>query len=197
MQFIKKTSSRQSIISFAIKLVIALVILTGIVFLGMMGSGKTSIGYMISKRLNLDFFDIDQYIEKELGMTIFKIFETKGENFFRNFEEKITLEILKKNSVVISLGGGAFLNSRIRKEILTNPISFWLKWKNETLIKRILNNSKRPLAHKATKNELINLIKKRSNFYSKALYKVNCDNLTKTKLRDKIINIYEKNKTSN
>jgi shikimate kinase/shikimate kinase/3-dehydroquinate synthase len=168
-----------------------------IVFLGMMGSGKTSIGYMISKRLNLDFFDIDQYIEKELGMTIFKIFETKGENFFRNFEEKITLEILKKNSVVISLGGGAFLNSRIRKEILTNHISFWLKWKNETLIKRILNNSKRPLAHKATKNELINLIKKRSNFYSKALYKVNCDNLTKTKLRDKIINIYEKNKTSN
>ena len=41
-------------------------------------------------------------------MTIFKIFETKGEIFFRNFEEKITLEILKKDSVVISLGGGAF-----------------------------------------------------------------------------------------
>ena len=168
-----------------------------LVFLGMMGSGKTSIGKMISQKLNLDFFDIDQCIEKELGMTISKIFETKGENFFRNFEEKITLDILKKNGIVISLGGGAFLNPKIRKEILTNHISFWLKWKNKTLIKRIHNNSKRPLAYRSTKNELINLIKKRSNFYSKALYKVNCDNLTKIKLRDRILNIYETNKINN
>ena len=168
-----------------------------IVFLGMMGSGKSSIGFLISKRLRMEFFDIDQCIEKELGMTIFKIFETKGEIFFRNLEEKITMEILKKDSVVISLGGGAFLNSRIRREILTNHVSFWLKWKNETLVKRILNSAKRPLAHKATKSELINLIKKRSNIYSKALYRVNCDNLTKTKLRDKILNIFETKKINN
>ena len=67
-----------------------------IVFLGMMGSGKTSIGYMVSKKLNLDFFDIDNLIEKKLDLNISKIFEIKGEKFFREFEEKTTLEYIKK-----------------------------------------------------------------------------------------------------
>ena len=162
-----------------------------IVFLGMMGSGKTSIGSMVSKRLNLKFFDIDQIIQKELGLTIVKIFEKKGEVFFRSFEEKICSKILKKRNVVISLGGGTFLNKKIRKEIIDNHISFWLNWKKETLIKRIKNSSKRPIAYKASYDELIDLIKKRSNIYEKALYKVNCDNLTKKEIVDKVINIYE------
>ena len=67
-----------------------------IVFLGMMGSGKTSVGKLISKKLKLDFFDIDQQIEKKLNMEILKIFREKGELFFRKIEEKITLDILKK-----------------------------------------------------------------------------------------------------
>ena len=74
-----------------------------IVFLGMMGSGKTSIGLLISKKLNLQFYDIDQIIEKELEMSISDIFEQKGEKFFRDFEEKTTLKILKKKLIVISL----------------------------------------------------------------------------------------------
>ena len=67
-----------------------------IVFLGMMGSGKTSLGAMISRKLKLNFFDTDNCIEKELGMKIQKIFELKGEKYFREIEEKITLDILKK-----------------------------------------------------------------------------------------------------
>ena len=67
-----------------------------IVFLGMMGSGKSSIGYLVSKKLKLDFIDIDQEIEDKLQMTISKIFQNKGEKFFRNFEEKLTLKLLKK-----------------------------------------------------------------------------------------------------
>ena len=54
-----------------------------IVFLGMMGSGKSSIGLLVSKKLKMKFFDIDHLIEKELNMTISEIFETKGEKFFR------------------------------------------------------------------------------------------------------------------
>ena len=165
-----------------------------IVFLGMMGSGKSSVGSLVSKKLNLDFFDIDFHIEKELGMKISQIFETKGEKFFRGFEEKITLKILKKKKIIISLGGGAFLNKNIRDEVLTNHFSFWLNWDDEIIIKRIRNNSKRPIAFKATKEELLQLIKKRSNFYSKALYKVNCNNLAKNEVANKIINIYETNK---
>ena len=165
-----------------------------IVFLGMMGSGKSSQGLLLSKRLGLDFFDIDKIIEQELKSTISEIFKNKGENFFRQAEEKITLKILKNKKGVISLGGGAFLNKKIRQEVLTNHSSFWLKWENKTLIKRIKNSYKRPIALKLSNNELLDLIKKRSNFYSKALYKVNCDNLTKNELTQKIINIYETNK---
>ena len=97
--------------------------------------------------------------------------------------------------MVISLGGGAFLNKKIRKEILENHISFWLKWKDETLVNRIKNSQKRPIAFKATKNELKELIKKRSIVYSKAMYKIDCDNLTKNEIVTNVLNMYETNYT--
>ena len=165
-----------------------------IVFLGMMGSGKSSVGKIISKRLRVDFFDIDTLVENELKMKISKIFQEKGEKFFREYEEKKTMEILKKKKIIVSLGGGAFLNNNIRNEILNNHQSFWLSWDNETIIERIKNSSNRPLLNNLTKNDIIKLIKKRSTIYSKALYKIDCSNLTKTKIVEKILNIYETNK---
>ena len=168
-----------------------------IVFLGMMGSGKTAVGRLVSKKLKIDFFDIDEHIEKSLRMKISKIFTLKGEKFFRQFEKKMTINILKKKNIVIALGGGAFLNKSIRQEILTNHTSFWLNLRSRILIDRIKNSSKRPLASKATKDELINLIKKRSHFYSKALYKVDCNDLTKNEIVNKVIDIYETDKVNN
>ena len=162
-----------------------------LVFLGMMGSGKSSIGSMIAKKLKLDFVDIDKEIENELGMSIRKIFETEGENYFRKFEEKVTLKKLKLNNTVISLGGGAFTNKDIRKEVIKNHLSFWLNWNYEILLNRIKNSKKRPIAFNATDNELIDLIKKRSNIYSKALYEIKCDNLSKNEITKNILKIYE------
>ena len=162
-----------------------------LVFLGMMGSGKSSIGSLAAKRLKLNFIDIDKEIEKELGTSIKKIFKTKGESYFRKFEEKITLKKLKLNSVVISLGGGAFTNRNIRKEVLKDNLSFWLNWNENILLSRIKNSKKRPLAFNATDNELIDLIQKRSNIYSKALYEIKCDNLSKSEIVKKILEIYE------
>ena len=162
-----------------------------LVFLGMMGSGKSSIGLQIAKKLKLTFVDIDKEIEKELGISIKKIFETKGENFFRKFEEKITLKKLKLDSVVISLGGGAFTNKLIRKEVLRSSVSFWLNWNTTILLKRIRYSKKRPLAFNATDNQLVDLIKKRNNIYSKALYEIKCDNLSKKQVIDKVLKIYE------
>jgi shikimate kinase/shikimate kinase/3-dehydroquinate synthase len=162
-----------------------------LIFLGMMGSGKSSIGSLVAKKLQLNFIDIDNEIETELGLSIKKIFETKGENYFRKFEEKITLKKLKLNPVIISLGGGAFTNRNIRKEVIKNHLSFWLNWSNEILINRIKNSKKRPLVSNASENEIIDLIKKRSNIYAKALYKIECDSLTKKEIVEKILNIYE------
>ena len=167
-----------------------------IVFLGMMGSGKSSIGKLLSKKLNLKFSDIDEIIEDKLSMTIADIFIKKGENFFRNFEEKLTLDILKKENIIISLGGGAFMNKNIRDEILKNHYSFWLNWNSKTLIKRIKNSPKRPIAFKASNKELLNLIKKRSLTYSKASYKINCEQLSKNEIVNKVINIYENKKNN-
>ena len=162
-----------------------------LVFLGMMGSGKSSIGSLIAKKLQLNFIDIDNVIENELGLSIKKIFEIKGENYFRKFEKKTTLKKLKSSSTVISLGGGAFSNKNIRKEVITNHISFWLNWSNDILLNRIKNSKKRPLAFNSSENEIIDLIKKRSNIYSKALYKIECDNLTKKEIVKEILKIYE------
>ena len=164
-----------------------------LVFLGMMGSGKSSIGDLVSKKLDLPFIDIDNLITNDTGMSISEIFETKGEIYFRNLEEKITLKSLKKIKSVISLGGGGFINDKIRKEILINHFSFWLDWDESVLIKRIKDSKKRPLAFKSTDQEIKRMIKKRSKIYTNAQFKINCNNLTKAEIVSDILKIYELN----
>ena len=164
-----------------------------LVFLGMMGSGKSSIGNLVSKKLNLPFIDIDSLIVKTTGMNISQIFEIKGENYFRNLEEKITIKSLKKINNIISLGGGGFINDKIRKEVIDNHYSFWLNWDESILINRIKNSKKRPLAFKSTDQEIKKMIKKRSKIYSYAQFKINCNKLTKTEIVKKIIKMYELN----
>ena len=162
-----------------------------LVFLGMMGSGKTTIGSIISKKLKMKFFDIDQVIENETKKTISEIFKKNGEKFFRELEEKITLEKLKEKNSVISLGGGGFTNNKIQAEVLSKHISIWLKWSAETLIKKIQNSKKRPLAYKLNDEQLKTMMKIRAKFYSKALHKINCDNLTKSEIVNTVIKFYE------
>ena len=164
-----------------------------IVLLGMMGSGKSTIGYLLSRNINFNFLDIDKFIEKEMGLKIYDIFQKKGEIYFRNLEEKITLKFLKGKGKIISLGGGAFLNKNIRKEILKNHISFWLSWNNSTIIKRILKSKKRPIAFISSENNLKKLINERSDIYSEAKFKINCETLTKNMIVKNIIELYEKN----
>ena len=164
-----------------------------IVLIGMMGSGKSTIGYLLSKKIGAKFEDIDKIIEIETGYKINDIFTKKGELYFRNLEEKITLKLLKSKKKIISLGGGAFLNKNIRKEILNNGLSFWLNWKNSTIIKRIYNNKKRPLVLNLSQNDLKELIKKRLKIYSEANFKLNCENYSKNMIVNKIIDLYEGN----
>ena len=92
----------------------------------MMGVGKSSIGKDLSYKLKMEFKDIDSIIEKKLSLSISEIFKKKGEKFFRDIEEKETINYLNKNKVVIALGGGAFLNEKIRDETSKKGISFWL-----------------------------------------------------------------------
>ena len=162
-----------------------------LVLIGMMSSGKSTIGELLAKRLNFKFFDIDKIIENETKMKITEIFKIKGENFFRNLEEKTTIKLLNFSNAVISLGGGGFVNEIIRKETNTKSKTFWLDWNLDTLISRIRKRNNRPVALALNNNELKNLIIKRSKYYSKAKYKINCQKLTRPEIIKKILNLYE------
>ena len=161
--------------------------------IGMMGSGKSTIGSLISKKLNIKFIDIDNVLENDSKMKIAEIFEKNGENFFRNLEEKITLKSLNSTNSVISLGGGGFINEKIRKEVLKNNFSFWLNCDTQTLLNRIKKNPKRPIAFNLSDSELTKLITKRTKIYSKAQFKINCHKLSKTEIVKKILKIYGHN----
>ena len=163
-----------------------------VVLVGMMGAGKSVIGQLLAKKLKLKHFDIDKVIEIKTKMKISQIFKEKGEAYFRNLEETNTLQILNKNNHIISLGGGGFLNEIIRKEVQRTSISIWLNWDLKTLINRIKKNKKkRPIALNLNDNKLKNLILNRSKIYSKADYKIECENIDKNELTKKIIKIYE------
>ena len=157
----------------------------------MMGAGKSTIGLMVSNKLNYKFIDIDDVIEKTTGSKIVDLFKDKGEAYFRDLEEQITLDLLKSERCVFALGGGSFLNNKIRKQVLKENFSIWLNWKEETLIKRIKHSKKRPVVMKISNLEISDLIIKRSKIYSKAKYMINCDNLNKVEIVKKIIKIYE------
>jgi len=163
-----------------------------LVLIGMMGSGKSTIGRLLSNKTSLNLIDIDKLIEKETKLEIKDIFQKKGENFFRKIEEKITLNSLEFSNNIIAIGGGAFLNDKIREKIRNNCISVWLKCSEQTLISRIKNSKKRPKAYLLKDKDLIKLINNRSKIYSKADYKINCDSLTKEEIANKILKIYEK-----
>ena len=165
-----------------------------LILTGMMGVGKSTVGKELSKKLGYKFIDMDNLIEKKENMTITKIFRVKGENYFRKIEENLTLNTLKDKRVVISLGGGAFLNPRIRKEVLKTTISFWLNVSIKSLLLRVSRNKKRPLIEGNYKKKMTDIYSKRKDTYKLANYKIDCDNLKKFEVAKKILKLYEKNK---
>ena len=164
-----------------------------IVLIGMMGSGKTTVGRILSKRLKLNFIDTDILIEKKCGINIRKIFDKYGEEYFRRKEEKIILDILLNNKKpsVIALGGGAFLNKRLKKIILKETISIWLDASIGLICKRCKRSNQRPLLKKKNNNKNLrkiikDLLKKRKPIYSKAKFIVKT-NEKPIKVCDKIL----------
>ena len=162
-----------------------------LVLLGMMGVGKTGIGKYVARKLKINFFDIDKLVEKKNEMTVTEIFKAKGENYFRKEEELVTIKYLNKKRSVISLGGGGFINEKIRKKVLTECISVWLNINIETIYARLKNSKKRPLINKNGQNNINKIFMERKNIYSLANHKVSCDNLSINQISNKIIKLYE------
>ena len=164
-----------------------------LVLLGMMAVGKSTLGKIVAKKQNLIFIDTDLNIEKKCAMKIAEIFKNKGEKFFRILEEREVLESLKKSKCVIALGGGAFMKKTVRDRILKDSVSIWLDVNLKTLNKRVNWNKKRPLINEKDSQIKINqLYAERKNIYKMANYRINCNNLSKEDIANKIITFYEK-----
>ena len=159
----------------------------------MMGVGKSTVGKNLAQKLSYNFVDIDRTIESREGSTINLIFKNKSESYFRKLENEISLEKLKKKNTVISLGGGAFLNKSIRREIKNTSVSFWLDVDVSELIKRLKKTKKRPLLYNKNLNVMVNKIYlERKKTYSEADFRIKCNFLGPDKIVDKILKLYEK-----
>jgi len=164
-----------------------------LVLTGMMGVGKSTVGKNLAQKLSYNFVDIDRTIETREGSTINLIFKNKSESYFRKLENEISLEKLKKKNTVVSLGGGAFLNKSIRREVKNTSVSFWLDVDVSELIKRLKKNKKRPLLYNKNLNVTVNKIYlERKKTYSEADYRIKCNFLDPDEIVDKILKLYEK-----
>ena len=116
-----------------------------IVFVGLMGAGKTAIGRKTAGALGLNFIDSDQEIEDVSRMTIPELFERYGETEFRALEQRVILRLLEQGPQVLSTGGGAFMNAQTREAIAAHGISVWLKADLDLLMERVSKKQNRPL----------------------------------------------------
>ena len=110
-----------------------------------MGSGKTTLGKVLSKKLDKDFYDSDQVIEEKLGVNVPMIFEYEGEAGFREREKDILKELVSKQNIVLATGGGIILSESNRDLLAKNGIVIYLKSNQKDLVLRMKNDKTRPL----------------------------------------------------
>ena len=135
-----------------------------ICLIGMPGSGKSTIGKLLSEKLKYSFFDTDQEIEKREKNKIKNIFSIKGEDYFRSVETQVFNELVEKKKVVISTGGGIILNNL---EKLKLSFNIYLYCNIDVLIQRASRNNLRPLLSQNTPLQMTNLFNERKDIYIK------------------------------
>lgn len=151
-----------------------------IILVGYMGSGKTTIAKKLNHKLNLNFIDLDHFIELKEGLQIADIFKNKGEIYFRKQENYWFNEILKLNeSLIISLGGGTpcYANNHLYLQD-PNVLSFYLKANISTLVDRLAQKTNRPLLENVTdlNSFIAQHVFERSYFYNFAKFKIDINN---------------------
>ncbi|NSX87605.1 shikimate kinase [Agrobacterium tumefaciens] len=140
-----------------------------IVFVGLMGAGKSAVGRMVAQQLRVPFIDTDVEIERVSRMTISELFATYGEEEFRALETRVIKRLLRGGPKVISTGGGAFINDNTRRHITRGGISLWLKADLEVLWERVNKRDHRPLLKTENpKATLATLMEKRYPIYAEA-----------------------------
>ncbi|MEI6083111.1 MAG: shikimate kinase [Verrucomicrobiota bacterium] len=163
-----------------------------LVLVGFMGSGKTSAGRIAAPRLGLTFVDMDAVLESRLGQTIAKVFETKGEAFFRENERALAQELAAKSDQVIATGGGIVLNPDNLRDFSRTGlvVCFWIS--PEAAFKRTKRSKKRPLLEGDTdrRARLEALLKQREPLYRAIPHQIDVSAMTERQQADVIERIY-------
>lgn len=164
-----------------------------IVFVGLMGAGKTSVGRMVAERLGLEFVDADSEIEAAASATIEEIFETFGEATFRSGERRVIARLLKGPVRVIATGGGAFMDPATRRQVRDSAVSVWLKADLPTLLKRVSRRGGRPLLKGSdTRATLARLMAERDPVYAEADVTVETSDNPPAEVADRVIAALER-----
>lgn len=146
-----------------------------LVLIGLMGAGKSTIGRALAERLSLPFYDSDQVIEEEMGMSISDIFTTYGEAFFRKLESTTIEKLSSGEPVILATGGGAFMNEATQAILKQTAVTLWLKCDLHVLIRRVRGRTHRPLLHQKSPSRVLkNLMQERYPVYAKADITVHC-----------------------
>ena len=157
-----------------------------IYLIGLMGSGKTTLGKILSKKLDKDFYDSDQVIEEKLGVNVPMIFEYEGEAGFREREKDILKELVSKQNIVLATGGGIILSESNRNLLAKNGIVIYLKSNQKDLVLRMKNDKTRPLLNNGNVELIVKkLCQEREPLYEEiADFKV----VTKNKRINEVVN---------
>ena len=142
-----------------------------ILLVGLMGSGKTSVGKRLARRLSLPFIDGDQEIEKAAGLSLVDVLKCFGEKEYRAGEERVMKRLLQGAPCVLASGGGSFVAEQTRELAKEHAVTIWLKADIDTLYHRTAGRTRRPflLGDNATvKNKLQEYITEEYPYYSEA-----------------------------
>jgi len=140
-----------------------------IVMIGLMGAGKSSVGWRLAEYLDLAFVDSDDEIVKAAGCAISDIFEVYGEQEFRKLEERVIERLLNKPRCVIATGGGAYMHPKTRAQIDQAAITIWLRADLDTLVERTGRRAGRPLLERGNPRQILQtLIDERYPVYANA-----------------------------
>ena len=146
-----------------------------VVLVGLMGSGKTSIGRRLAARLGLPFRDADAEIELAAGCTIPELFHRYGEKDFRDGERRVIRRVLAGDPLVLATGGGAFMDAETRAVVRAEAVSLWLRCPLPVLVRRVASRSNRPLLQDGDPADtLARLMHQRHPFYAEADLVVEC-----------------------
>ena len=157
-----------------------------IYLIGLMGSGKTTLGKILSKKLDKQFYDSDHVIEEKLGVDVPMIFEYEGEAGFREREKDSLKELVSKKNIVLATGGGIILSKSNRDLLSENGIVIYLKSNQKDLIKRMKNDKTRPLLKNGNIEEIIKkLCKEREPLYEEI---ADFEIMTKNKRIHEVVN---------